>query len=478
MSLGKDFAIRMAIETNHPPHSQAALLRRSWGHAWTIGSMVMVVCALVMGAIGHKTVGQLELSHQRQVKSEKLIGEVLTLDEILSMASTMYVLTSDDYWKNRYDQFNPAMSQAIKDFLQIFPDLKSGEQIDVSNQKMVDLEIQSFSIAKNGLKEKAFAVYFSEEYTKLKKIFSVSVDDARKNLEGRFYFEQAHLNSKLKTATLFRIIFIALALVGWSIVFLRLRSINRDLVDLSSTLESRIRENAMLLVRQAKLASLGEMSARIAHEINNPLAIISGSVGLLSKFADNPEKFSAKIESIQNSCIRISKIVQGLKKFSRSGDQVTLGSHSLCETVKEAIALTESKAKRYNTTVAYECKSDAPILCNEIEIEQVIVNLINNGIDAVERLQEKWVKITVFEEDSSVVLRVVDSGLGIPAEIRDRIFDPFFTTKPVGNGTGLGLSITKGILDEHGASISIVPDSPNTCFEIRFSKIERMKNVA
>jgi signal transduction histidine kinase len=106
-----------------------------------------------------------------------------------------------------------------------------------------------------------------------------------------------------------------------------------------------------------------------------------------------------------------------------------------------------------------------------VEIEQVVINLINNAIDAVKERAEKWVKVEVLDDDQSVVFRVTDSGLGISEAVQNKIFDPFFTTKPVGEGTGLGLSITKGILDQHKATIAIVPHVPNTCFEIRFQKV-------
>ena len=232
------------------------------------------------------------------------------------------------------------------------------------------------------------------------------------------------------------------------------------------------------LVNSARLASLGEMSAGIAHEINNPLAIIAGAVTVLPKYLNHPENFNLKIEIIKKSCERISRIVKGLKKFSRSDDEVELLSHSLSAIANEALILTESKSKRLNTPVTIESKTDENILCNEIEIEQVLVNFISNAIDAVQSKKDKWVKILVHEESSSLVLSVVDSGLGIPETVRNKLFEPFFTTKTVGEGTGLGLSISKGILDEHNATITIPADSPNTCFEIRFPKARAIKNVA
>ncbi len=136
------------------------------------------------------------------------------------------------------------------------------------------------------------------------------------------------------------------------------------------------------------------------------------------------------------------------------------------------MSLTEVKAQRSDTLVYTDIRTDAFILCDEVEIEQVIINLTSNAIDATKCAAEKWVKIEVLDDGPAVVLRVTDSGPGVPENIRCRMFEPFFTTKTVGEGTGLGLSITKGILDEHQATIAIAPNLRNTCFEVRFKKAE------
>lgn len=237
--------------------------------------------------------------------------------------------------------------------------------------------------------------------------------------------------------------------------------------------EQELKAAHVSLIQSSKLASLGEMSAGVAHEINNPLAIILGYVDVLHRSKDNPSEFEAKIETIKKSCARIGKIVHGLKKFSRSSDAPTFfQSHKISEICNEAVILTEIKSRRQHTPVAIDVSTQAMIKCNEIEIEQVLVNLINNAIDAAQENSERWVKISVFEESRVVIIRVTDSGVGIPEAIYDKLFDPFFTTKKVGEGTGLGLSICKGILDDHKATITVLKDCPNTCFEIRFPKAE------
>ena len=224
-------------------------------------------------------------------------------------------------------------------------------------------------------------------------------------------------------------------------------------------------------VRNAKLASLGEMSAGIAHEINNPLAIIAGTVGILPKYVDRPDDFAAKLEAMKKSCARIARIVKGLQKFSRSGDKPSFQDHELEKIVGEALVLTEAKSKRHATPVRLTGQTAARVRCDEVEIEQVVINLINNAIDAVKTSRERWVELAISDDADSVVLRVSDSGRGIPEAVRHKLFQPFFTTKDVGQGTGLGLSIVKGILDEHKASIAVLAEETHTVFEIRFIKV-------
>ena len=237
--------------------------------------------------------------------------------------------------------------------------------------------------------------------------------------------------------------------------------------------KSQVDKQQRELLISSRMASLGEMSAGVAHEINNPLAVIVGNIHLLQKNFANPEKFASKVELIDKSCNRIIKIVNGLKKFSRSGMQSSFERKSVSSIIKESLVLTEGKSKRHMTPVEFEQINDVVIDCDEIEIEQVLVNLINNAIDAVKDNADRWVKITIdVNTNLEGVVKIIDSGNGIPFKIQEKIFDPFFTTKSVGQGTGLGLSITKGILEGHKANIVIDSDHKNTCFEIKFYEIK------
>ncbi len=224
-------------------------------------------------------------------------------------------------------------------------------------------------------------------------------------------------------------------------------------------------------LHHSKLAALGEMSAGVAHEINNPLAIIAGNIGLLRKYREDPEKFESKLQAVEKSTERIAKIVRGLKKFARASDAPDFQENPIQDIIRESISLTEAKAHRHQTRIETKIETNSRISCDSVEIEQVMVNLINNAIDAGKRTQNPWVEIQAFDENDQVVVRVIDSGTGITPEVEARLFEPFFTTKDVGEGTGLGLSISKGILTQHKASLQLNRNLEHTCFEIRFQRL-------
>lgn len=224
-------------------------------------------------------------------------------------------------------------------------------------------------------------------------------------------------------------------------------------------------------IQNAKLASLGELSASVAHEINNPLGIILGNTDLMLMSKALPLSIKSKVETIEKSSERIAHIVSSLKKFSRTDDEVSPKTPiPLANIVEEALVLTAPKIKGILIDISFQASTTAAILCNEIEIEQIIINLINNSVDAIRQLPDKWINISLIEKNKQVVLTITDSGAGIPYSIQDKIFEPFFTSKKIGEGTGLGLSIVKGILQEHHASITIENGSPNTCFVLCFPR--------
>jgi len=222
------------------------------------------------------------------------------------------------------------------------------------------------------------------------------------------------------------------------------------------------------LVTSAKMASLGEMAGGIAHEINNPLAIIKGKSELLAKRLGqgtlDPAKAGADLAAIGATVDRMSKIVQGLRSFSRSCDQDPLERCALGKVIADAIDLCGERFKNADVSLSINCPTDTLIEARTTQITQILMNLLNNAFDAVQGLPNKWVSVNAKASGASIRISVTDSGPGIDPKLVDRIMEPFFTTKEVGKGTGLGLSISKGIAESHSGTLTYQASGANTSF--------------
>ncbi len=229
------------------------------------------------------------------------------------------------------------------------------------------------------------------------------------------------------------------------------------------TIMNRDRELAALnrqLVQAGKLASLGQLAAGVAHEINNPLAVIQSEVDIIREFgepAENGSRLGRSLEQIEAQVQRCSKIIRNLLGFSRriksEAKQV-----DVTEVIREVIVLFQKWAGSAGIDIVLDLKENLPKISGDsFEIGQVLVNLIGNAIDALEGKQGGTIRIKtgLDSESRSLFITVADTGCGIPQADIDSIFDPFFTTKPVGKGSGLGLSISYSIVKNMGGEIAV-----------------------
>ncbi len=214
-------------------------------------------------------------------------------------------------------------------------------------------------------------------------------------------------------------------------------------------------ENAALhrqLLRTEKLAGLGQLVAGVAHELNNPLTAVVGYNELLcDEVADEPTR--QKLEKIRREAHRMKRIIENLLRFSRQNSHEGKACNPE-QVLREVLMLHEYNAGMLGVTL--QSKIDVnlpPVSVNEDQLKQILLNLLNNAVDAVEESDEKVISIEALRSGDRVMIRFEDSGSGF-ADL-NRAFDPFYTTKPVGRGTGLGLSICYGIVKEHGGEIYI-----------------------
>ena len=239
------------------------------------------------------------------------------------------------------------------------------------------------------------------------------------------------------------------------------------------------------LATNSKLTSLGEMASGVAHEINNPLAIIRGKAQLIDRVIDaetvDKEKVKKLVSSIDATVERIAKIIKGLKTFTRDAGGDPFEKATIKSIVDDTLSFCQSRFHSHEVSFQLgPIDESLSIECRASQISQVLLNLLNNAFDAVSELKEKWVSLEIQDQGDFVRLLIKDSGKGIPPEIREKILQPFFTTKPVGKGTGLGLSITSGIVKSHQGSFSIDTKCENTCFVIHLPKrhVEEQYQVA
>ena len=219
-----------------------------------------------------------------------------------------------------------------------------------------------------------------------------------------------------------------------------------------------LKETQKALVQSEKLASLGTLSAGVAHEINNPVSGIKNCVNRIIKNPENTEQNQKYIELIKEATDRIENVVQLLLNYSRKQDFV-FEKVDMNLVIDNAISLTEYKLQRYNLVVKTNYKDKFFVNGSANHLEQIIVNLILNSLDAI--LERKAnepdligsIEVDMNRKSGKVYIHLKDNGIGIPVEIQNKIYDPFFTSKEVGKGTGLGLSISFNLIKEHGGKI-------------------------
>lgn len=216
------------------------------------------------------------------------------------------------------------------------------------------------------------------------------------------------------------------------------------------------------VIESGKLASLGDLAVGIAHEINNPVAIMVEEAGWIHDLLEdepvskieNKEEFERSLAQIKSQGIRCREITKKLLIFARKIDS-SVANVNINEIIEDIIRFCSQRAKDINVVIHSKLGENLPILKVSLtEIKQVFLNIINNALDELEKRGGN-ISVTSMLENDYIVIDIQDDGPGMPAANINRIFDPFFTTKPVGKGIGLGLSICHGIIKKLGGNIDV-----------------------
>ncbi|EGJ49526.1 PAS domain-containing sensor histidine kinase [Desulfocurvibacter africanus] len=253
-------------------------------------------------------------------------------------------------------------------------------------------------------------------------------------------------------------------------------------------------ETEQQLIQASKMATLGEMATGMAHELNQPLTVIQSGVDLILRKLSQGQALDSETlrnvaELMAEHVDRAANIINHMREFGRKSDlrrePVQAG-----EVLRRAFDIFREQFALRGIEVRFELDDGLPdILADRNRLEQVFINILINARDALEAecaggpdASDSWaveagpadkrLMLTATAQDDWVLIRIRDTGVGVPPALREKIFEPFFTTKEVGKGTGLGLSITYGIVKDHGGNVEVEPTAgPGTCFLLRFPAI-------
>jgi PAS domain S-box-containing protein len=227
------------------------------------------------------------------------------------------------------------------------------------------------------------------------------------------------------------------------------------------------------LERMARLTTMGELTASIAHEINQPLAAIVTQSEAALRFLDqdepNLDEARDSLSSITEDGMRAGEVIRGLRALARkSGPQLT--RLDIDEVIRQVLAISRGELLRHNVVLRAELASgERPVLGDRVQLQQVLLNLIMNSVEAMRSVTECTRELTVSStlvEPSSVLVTVEDTGAGLDPAVAERVLEPFFTTKP--DGLGMGLTICRSIVEAHGGRLWIEPRAPHGV-DVRFT---------
>jgi len=224
--------------------------------------------------------------------------------------------------------------------------------------------------------------------------------------------------------------------------------------------EHELRDKQEQLVQAGKLATLGELTTGVAHELNNPLnnidLFVGNAVDLIELAVTDKGQIVGQLRQAMQQVRKATAIISHLRTFGRAAP----ASHEpmpLRQIIERALSLMQEQLRLREIEVTLDLGPEEPwVVGNAIQMEQVFINLLTNARDAMADAPRKAIRISGAAGSAGAELAFADTGHGIPPGLERRIFDPFFTTKEVGKGTGLGLSIAYGIIKEHGGTISVV----------------------
>lgn len=311
-------------------------------------------------------------------------------------------------------------------------------------------------------------------------------------------FDTGNIHAQARTMLVAILLFLCLFVLGLAVVIQRRARLQERMhmqIEAQAELERRVEErtsdlarvNLQLrqtqadLIQAGKLAGLGQMSAALSHEFNQPLAAAKTYADSATMLIDRDRISEARdnLGRISNLIDRMASISRHLRNFARKPNE-KLGAIAIEDVVEETLEIVSARLGTADATLIIDLQPALPsVRGGPVRLQQVLVNILTNACDAVEGLDDRKIELSVRKAGGSVVIEIGDRGPGVPPAIMQRIFDPFFTTKGVGKGLGLGLSISYNIIKDFGGSLTVGQrDGGGALFRIELLEAEAMNEAA
>ncbi len=417
---------------------------------------------------------------------EDLEKSVQLIAQDLITSAKMGTYSGSISWENNYQELESKIESQFKAIFDFYPDFQLHPDVIHLRQtltKLHQIHYKAFDLVREKKLEEAQLLLFSVKYEKLMLEFESGIEKFCTIADQYQTIATTTIAKNGKWQIAVSILVLPLLFLVWLGFFNIINKWKAEISKINFSLDETVNERTAALEEQrlksiqaSRLATLGEMSGGIAHDINNPLSIILGKCKILKRKIGAGQitipEIQTEIDKIEATSHRIYKIVKGFWALSRNAENDPFVAFSVQMIVDDSLELCQEKFKILEIPLQIKIEENLKVYCREAQMGQVLLNLLNNARDAVQTLPEKWVRLEAITVQSKVVIRVTDSGKGIPEDIQSKLMTPFFTTKEVGKGTGLGLSISKNIVEKHQGKMYIAQDSTNTCFVIELPTLE------
>ncbi len=394
---------------------------------------------------------------EQDIRLTRLAGRIVHFDEVLTTSSRMAVATGDTAWRDRYREYEPRLESVLAEAVDIAPGAERADLLRIRevNLVLVAREAEALGLIEAGRPDDARTLLFGAEYERLKSEYRSGVDGMLERFDAR-------VTASLASARLWAIAggFVALFAVGGSVVVLWLN------------LQRSRRESLLFdqLATAERRSTIGRLAASLAHELNQPLAAIVNYTGAARMYCDDESIDSELCRAVQGAseqAQRAGLIVQRMREFTKPGT-VLKQRVDVQQAIRKSVQLLEWRSKEKRVPIEIVTHPlVAPILADEVQLQQVIVNLLVNAIDASSPHQN--VRVSAYADRGDTVIEIFDSGVGITPENAGRIFEAFFTTKE--GGQGLGLAITRDIVEGLGGVIEVQARDVGAEFRVRFPEV-------